>query len=147
MFEGTIINEGRGTQSPFTILGTPALKGRYEFSFRPVAISGMSEFPQHKDQQCYGIDLRNYDTDLLLQSGQVNLTWLMELYKAYPDKTMFFPVNATTGIATFDLRSGTAKLREQIVAGVSEAEIRKSWEPGLNHFKAMRAKYLLYPDK
>ncbi|NEU07482.1 DUF1343 domain-containing protein [Flavihumibacter sp. R14] len=146
-FEGTIINEGRGTKSPFAILGAPGLKGRYEFSYKPVSIPGMSESPQHKDQQCYGIDLREYDTDKLRKSGQVNLGWLIELYNAYPEKDKFFPVNAQTGRATFDLRSGNAKLREQIIAGVPESEIRKSWEPGLKAFKQMRAKYLLYPDK
>ena len=46
----------------------------------------------------------------------------------------------------FDLRIGTDQLRKQIIAGVPEAEIRKSWEPGLQKFKAIRAKYLLYPD-
>ena len=146
-FEGTIINEGRGTQSPFAILGAPGLKGKYEFSYKPVSIPGMSEFPQHKDQQCYGIDLREYDTNILKKSGQVNLSWLIELYKAYPQKDKFFPVNPKTGIATFDLRSGTAKLREQIIAGVPEAKIRESWEPGLKAFRTMRAKYLLYSDK
>lgn len=147
MFEGTIINEGRGTQMPFTILGAPALKGKYEFSYKPVAIPGMSERPQHKDAVCYGLDLRNYDTNLLRESGQINLGWLIELYNAYPDKDKFFPVNATTGIHPFDLRSGNASLREQIIAGVPEAEIRKSWEPGLEAYKKMRAKYLLYEDK
>jgi uncharacterized protein YbbC (DUF1343 family) len=146
-FEGTIINEGRGTKSPFTILGAPGLKGRYELSYKPVSIPGMSEFPQHKDQQCYGIDLSEYDTNILRESGQVNLGWLIELYKAYPEKDKFFPVNPNSGIAPFDLRSGTAKLREQIIAGVSEAKIRESWAPGLKTFKSMRTKYLLYPDK
>lgn len=146
-FEGTAINEGRGTQMPFTILGAPALKGIYEFSYMPVAIPGMSERPQHKDQVCYGLDLRKYDVNQLRKSGQVNLGWLIKLYNAYPDKEKFFPVNAATGIHPFDLRSGSPDLREQIIAGKSEAEIRKSWEAGLSSYKKMRAKYLLYPDK
>jgi Protein of unknown function (DUF1343) len=49
MFEGTAINEGRGTYMPFTILGAPALKGKYSFSYKPVSIPGMSESPRHKD--------------------------------------------------------------------------------------------------
>jgi uncharacterized protein YbbC (DUF1343 family) len=32
-----------------------------------------------------------------------------------------------------------------ILNGVSEEEIRKSWEPGLSAYKEMRKKYLLYP--
>jgi uncharacterized protein YbbC (DUF1343 family) len=147
LFEGTVISQGRGTYMPFTVLGAPALKGKYEFSFKPVSIPGLSEDPPHKDQVCYGLDLRKYDTNILRKTGQVDLKWLIELYKAYPEKDKFFPVSKTTGIATFDLRSGNASLREQIIAGVPEAEIRKSWEPGLKAFKASRAKYLLYPER
>ena len=146
MFEGTAINEGRGTYMPFTILGAPALKGKYTFSYKPVSIPGMSERPNHKDSVCYGLDLRAYDIDKLRNSRQINLSWLIELYNAYPDKANFFtPGRANQDISAFDLRIGTDQLRKQIVAGVSEADIRKSWEPGLQKFKAIRMKYLLYP--
>jgi uncharacterized protein YbbC (DUF1343 family) len=37
-------------------------------------------------------------------------------------------------------------LMQQLKAGATEAEIRKSWEPKLSQFKAIRKKYLLYPD-
>jgi uncharacterized protein YbbC (DUF1343 family) len=40
--------------------------------------------------------------------------------------------------------AGTKKLQQQIETGISENEIRKSWEKGLNDFKEMRKKYLLY---
>jgi uncharacterized protein YbbC (DUF1343 family) len=147
MFEGTAINEGRGTYMPFTILGAPALKGKYSFSYKPVSIPGMSERPNQKDSVCYGIDLRNYDINILRKSRQLNLSWVIELYNAYPDKANFFgKERANTGVSPFDLRIGTDQLRKQIIAGVPEAEIRKSWEPGLKKFKAIRAKYLLYPD-
>jgi uncharacterized protein YbbC (DUF1343 family) len=147
MFEGTAINEGRGTYMPFTILGAPALKDKYSFSYKPVSIPGMSERPNHKDAVCYGIDLRNYDTSKLRKSRQINLSWVIELYNAYPDKANFFtPGRVNQDVSAFDLRIGTDQLRKQIIAGIPEAEIRKSWEPGLKKFKAIRAKYLLYPD-
>jgi len=146
MFEGTAINEGRGTYMPFTILGAPALKGKYSFSYKPVSIAGMSERPINKDSVCYGVDLRNYAIDKLKKSRQINLSWVIELYKAYPDKGNFFNPVRANGVSAFDLRIGTDQLRKQIIAGVPEAEIRKSWEPGLQKFRAIRAKYLLYPD-
>ncbi|MGE6357028.1 exo-beta-N-acetylmuramidase NamZ family protein [Flavobacterium sp. NPDC079362] len=147
MFEGTAINEGRGTYMPFTILGAPELKGKYSFSYKPVSIPGMSEAPNHKDAVCYGLDLHNYNIDKLRNRRQINLSWLIELYNAYPDKASFFnQERANTGVSPFDLRIGTDQLRKQIIAGVPEAEIRKSWEPGLQKFKAVRAKYLLYTD-
>ncbi|MEQ7802595.1 DUF1343 domain-containing protein [Pedobacter sp. ASV1-7] len=147
MFEGTAINEGRGTHMPFTILGAPALKGKYSFSYKPISIPGMSENPRHKDAVCYGLDLRNYDINKLRKSRKIDLSWLIELYNAYPDKANFFtPGRQNQDISAFDLRIGTDQLRKQIIAGVSEADIRKSWEPGLQKFKAIRKKYLIYPD-
>lgn len=145
LFEGTILNHGRGTQMPFTVLGAPALKGIYEFSYTPVGIPGMSETPLYQNQVCYGLDLRNYDVEQLRKRRQINLGWLMETYKAYPDKAKFFDFTQSNQIGNFDFRSGNKELREQIIAGVSEEEIRKSWGPGLVAYKAMRQKYLLYP--
>src|SRR5690606_1471554 len=54
LFEGTIISQGRGTHMPFQVLGSPLLKGKYDFTFSPVSIKGMSETPLHQNQLCYG---------------------------------------------------------------------------------------------
>ena len=146
MFEGTAINEGRGTYMPFTILGAPLLKDKYSFSYKPISIPGMSERPNHKDSVCYGLDLRKYDLNELRKHRQINLSWLIELYNAYPDKANFFtPGRVNQDVSAFDLRIGTDQLKKQIIASVSEADIRKSWEPDLMKFKAIRTKYLLYP--
>ncbi len=145
LFEGTILNHGRGTQMPFAVMGAPALKGIYEFSYTPVGIPGMSETPLYQNQVCYGLDLRGYDMEKLRKKRQVNLSWLMETYKAYPDKEKFFDSSQSAQIGNIDKLSGTAQLRQQIIAGVSDEEIRKSWEPGLSAYKEMRKKYLLYP--
>lgn len=137
LFEGTVISQGRGTHFPFTVLGNPELKGKYEFSFTPVSIKGMSETPPHQDKVCYGLDLREYDTSIFSRTGRINLTWLKEFYTAYPNKKEFFRDR-------FDRLAGTTELRKQIIAGNSEEEIRKSWEPGLSAYKEMRKKYLIY---
>ena len=144
-FEGTIVSQGRGTYMPFTVLGAPLLKGKYEFSFTPKSIQGMSETPLHQNQECYGLDLRKYDVASLRKSKQINLKWLIEMYKAYPDKERFFDMSQSKQIGNFDKLAGTENLKKQIIAGVSETEIRKSWEPGLTEYKNMRKKYLLYP--
>ncbi|CAN5132541.1 DUF1343 domain-containing protein [soil metagenome] len=145
LFEGTIISQGRGTYMPFAVLGAPALKGKYNFSFRPVSLKGMSETPLHQDMDCYGLDLRKYDVGKLRKSRQLNLGWLMEMYKAYPDKERFFDMSQSKQMNSIDKLAGTENLKKQIIAGTSEAEIRKSWEPGLSNFKTLRKKYLLYP--
>ncbi|QEM10761.1 exo-beta-N-acetylmuramidase NamZ domain-containing protein [Mucilaginibacter rubeus] len=145
LFEGTIISQGRGTYFPFTVLGNPDLKGQYGFSFTPVGIKGMSETPLFENQECFGLDLRNYDTQKMVKSKQINLSWLIEMYKAYPYKDRFFDFKQSKQIGNFDKLAGTTDLKEQIIAGKTEDEIRKSWEPKLNQFKKMRKQYLLYP--
>ncbi|MGB8359341.1 MAG: DUF1343 domain-containing protein [Bacteroidales bacterium] len=137
LFEGTEISQGRGTTFPFQVLGNPELKGQYTFSFTPVSIPGMSVHPPLLGKECFGLDLRKYNTDIFRKTGRINLSWLKELYAAYPDKANFFN-------DYFRNLAGTDKLKEQIVAGKTEEEIRASWEPGLTNYKNMRVKYLIY---
>ncbi|GAC1310743.1 MAG: DUF1343 domain-containing protein [Mucilaginibacter sp.] len=138
LFEGTTLSLGRGTMYPFLQIGHPDLKEKYTYTFKPVSIAGMSEDPPQKDKLCYGIDLKSYNTNAIRATGKINLTWLIELYKAFPDKTHFFN-------SYFSKLAGTDKLRKQIEAGKTEQEIRASWEPELSKYKTIRKKYLLYP--
>jgi len=145
MFEGVYVNHGRGTLFPFTVLGSPELKGKYEFSFTPTSIKGMAETPLFMDQVCYGLDLRNYDIEQLRKSNQINLQWVMELYKAHPYKEKFFDSKLSKEMGTIEKLIGSGLFRQQIIDGKTEKEIRASWEPGLSEYKQMRKKYLLYP--
>src|SRR5258708_6720077 len=97
----------------------------------------MREDPPQKDKVCYGIDLRNYDVNIIRNSGKIDILWLIKLYSAFPDKEHFFN-------AYFSKLAGTDRLRKQIEAGKSEEEIRESWEPALSRYKLLRKKYLLY---
>lgn len=144
LFEGTVISQGRGTYFPFQVLGNPKLAGKYTFSFTPVSIPGMSEKPLHQDEKCYGLDLRKYNTSNLLKSGRLNLQWLIEMYRAYPEKDKFFAHKLNPRMNNFDRLAGTESLKEQIIAGKTEEEMRRSWEPGLSQYKLMRKKYLIY---
>ena len=145
LFEGTVISQGRGTLFPFQVLGNPELKGKYRFSFRPRSIPGMSENPLHLGKTCYGLDLRKYPLQKIRKSKQLNLKWLLEMYRHHPAKDSFFDYKKHPQMGNFDKLAGTDELRKQIVAGKSEAEIRLSWEPALSQYKLMRKKYLLYP--
>ena len=144
LFEGTYLNHGRGTYYPFTVIGSPELKGRYDFTFTPTGIKGMAETPLFMNQVCYGLDLRQYDVDLLRKKKQINLQWMMELYKASPNKEKFFDSKLSNQMGVIERLAGTALFRQQIIDGKSEKEIRESWEPGLGEYKVMRKKYLLY---
>ncbi len=137
LFEGTTLSLGRGTMEPFQIVGHPALKGKYSYSFKPVSIPGMSEDPLQKNMVCYGIDLKKYNADSLRRSGHINLSWLIKTYNDFPDKPKFFN-------AYFTKLAGTDQLRKQIEKGLTEQQIKDTWQAGLSKFKTMRKKYLLY---
>jgi uncharacterized protein YbbC (DUF1343 family) len=138
LFEGTSLSLGRGTLFPFLQIGHPSLQGKYRYSFKPVSIPGMSEDPPQKDKLCYGINLKDYNTNNIVTGGRINLTWLIALYKAFPEKDHFFN-------GYFTKLAGTDALKKQIEAGKTEEEIRASWEPALSNYKIIRKKYLLYP--
>lgn len=145
LFEGVYLNHGRGTYFPFTIFGSPELKGKYSFSYTPTGIRGMAETPLFMNQVCYGLDLRKYDVEQLRKKKQINIQWMMELYKASPNKEQFFDSKLSRQMNTIEILVGTANFRQQIMDGKSEQEIRTSWEPGLSEYKRMRKKYLIYP--
>lgn len=145
LFEGTILNLGRGTMFPFTVLGSPVLKPKYSFSFRPVRIAGMSETPLHMDKDCYGLDLRNYNINKLRKTKRINIEWMIDMYRQYPAKAAFFDKTQSKEIGNIDFLAGNSDFKKQILAGKSAKQIRDSWEPALSHYKTMRKKYLLYP--
>ncbi len=146
-FEGTILNEGRGTPKPFQVFGHPSLPKNL-YSYTPVSTEGSKE-PKLKNQLCYGWNLSGTNAEILKKiDGRLQLSYLLNAYKLFPEKDKFFPP-AKSGKKEdlfFNKLAGNSDLMEQIIAGKSEEDIRKSWEPGLMKFKAIRAKYLLYPD-
>lgn len=137
LFEGTDISVGRGTDKQFQIYGAPLSSiGDYEFSPEP---KEGAKHPKHNGKRSKGFDLSQIPLEDLQSQKQLNLTYLLDMYKAYPRKSSFFNKNKF-----FDKLSGTRTLRKQIQAGKSEATIRASWEKGLEEFKNSRSQYLLY---
>lgn len=145
LFEGTALNHGRGTYFPFTVFGSPLLKGKYSFSFTPVSIPGMAETPLHMNKECFGLDLRQFDINQLRKTKRINVQWMKELYAAFPEKEKFFDRSQSNQMGDINKLAGNALFKEQIMKGTPDKEIYASWEPGLSKYKAMRKKYLLYP--
>jgi uncharacterized protein YbbC (DUF1343 family) len=137
LFEGTIMSVGRGTDFPFEVFGHPAMRG-FAFSFTPQVTRAGGANPPFKGQLCRGIDLRNFYSTHPRMFGRLNLAWLRMAFQDLSDHTDFFS-------SYFEKLCGNGKLREQIMYEAPEDEIRKGWEPGLSQFRAVRAKYLLYP--
>lgn len=135
LFEGTIVSVGRGTDVPFQVYGHPDyLLG--SFIFTPESKPGASN-PKYKDVRCFGQNLSGYAENYQKMPAQLNLSWLIESYKLLSPKYEFFT-------SYFAKLAGSDKLRQQIEAGKTEEEIRKSWQADLDAFKEIRRKYLLY---
>jgi uncharacterized protein YbbC (DUF1343 family) len=137
LFEGTVISVGRGTNFPFQVIGHPDLKNS-NFSFTPESNQGSTN-PLFLGVKCNGYNLNNFADFYIKNLRQIYLFWLTATYKDIPDKANFFN-------SYFDQLAGTAKLRQQIISGTSEDDIRKSWINDIDKFKKIRKKYLLYPD-
>ncbi|MEI6822839.1 MAG: DUF1343 domain-containing protein [Bacteroidota bacterium] len=138
LFEGSVISVGRGTNTPFQIVGNPQLDNT-DFEFTPHSILGMAKDPLYNNKVCHGYNLSEYAVNILRNEKKLNLFWIIDFYKRLKDKGTFFT-------PFFDKLSGTDKLRNQIIEGIKEDDIRKSWQPAISKFKLIRKKYLLYPD-
>jgi uncharacterized protein YbbC (DUF1343 family) len=132
-FEGTVVSVGRGTDKQFQVIGSPFTKyGPYTFT--PVDKPGAIN-PPLEGQLCYGLDL----TKVAIPKDGLMLDYFFDFFNRASDKSKFFLAN--NGI---DRLAGTDQLRLQLLAGVSPAKIRKSWQPALDAYKEKRKSYLLY---
>jgi len=133
LFEGTNINAGRGTEFQFQRYGAPFLNPEtMTFAYTPQANFG-AKYPKHKGELSYGEDLSNETVN-----NEMTLKWIIRAYENSTDKSLFFLTNG------FTKHAGTTKLQKQIESGMTEAEIKDTWQEGLKRFKKTRAKYLIY---
>jgi len=130
LMETTVYSIGRGTELQFQIYGHPEYKYR-NFSFKPRPNFG-SKYPKHNNVLCYGKDLSNVPSP-----KKIELKWIIDAYRNFPYPDSFF-------LNGFNRIAGNSKLKQQLVNGTSEIEIRKSWVKDLNEFKKVREKYLIY---
>lgn len=130
LFEGTNVSVGRGTEKQFQIYGSPYLP-KSDFSFTPSPNQG-GKNPVYNGIECFGEDLSSHS-----KLHELELKWLLKAYNSTEDKTKFFN-------PFFTKLAGTKTLQQQIEEGISERKIRKSWKLGLDTFKEIRKKYLIY---
>jgi uncharacterized protein YbbC (DUF1343 family) len=132
LFEGTKISVGRGTPMPFQIYGHPEMLNT-NFTFIPKSITGASKHPPYEGQICKGFDLRKTSNP----KQKFTLKYLINAYKNSTHKENFFN-------DSFNYLAGNNILKQQIIKGMKEEEIRKTWEYDINNFLQIRKKYLLY---
>jgi uncharacterized protein YbbC (DUF1343 family) len=138
LFEGINYSLGRGTDKPFECIGKPGnTHGNYTFT--PKNIKGVAENPPFMNKECRGYLLTDYAKNISPLNPSLNISWVIEMYQGDSLKDKFFN-------NFFNKLAGNDVLMDQIKNGVSEADIRKSWELELTKFKRTRKKYMLYPD-
>jgi uncharacterized protein YbbC (DUF1343 family) len=132
LFEGTIVSVGRGTDHPFEQIGHPLYsKGGVMFTPQPNA---GSKYPPLEGELCKGYAFYNAESPRGL-----TLKWIIDFYQDLAPQTEFFKDYLT-------LLAGTEELKKQIEIGLTEEQIKATWQPRLKEYKAMRKKYLLYKD-
>jgi uncharacterized protein YbbC (DUF1343 family) len=130
LFEGTIVNVGRGTTFPFKVFGHPCMvKGN--ITYTPKSMPHVKE-PMHQNKACNGLNLLN-------DSTLFTIKYIQFAYNNIHCEKSFFN--------NFFLNlSGTDRLKTQIIENISEEEIKKTWQEDIDRFKLIREKYLLYKD-
>lgn len=135
-FEGTSVSVGRGTYTPFQVIGSPHING-LPYSFTPLPLEGFDKNPLHKGKSCNGLDLQKVKAP-----EGLSLKYVIDMYKAYQEQGKakeFF-----SRASWFDQLMGTNSVRLQIIEGKDEATIRAGWKKELEAYQEMRSKYLLY---
>ncbi|MCJ1679672.1 DUF1343 domain-containing protein [Streptomyces sp. APSN-46.1] len=145
LFEGTNLSEGRGTTTPFEVLGAEGLDRRWAEAATALELPGVwfresyftPTFSKHTGKPCGGVRLIVHD------------------------RAAFDPVRAGIGLLVTARRSwsgfawradhwidrltGSDRVRTLVDAGAGVDEIAGDWAAGLERFAAVREEYLLYP--
>ena len=137
------VSVGRGTDTPFEILGAPWIDGaKLATALARRKISGVefsaTQFTPTQDlyagQLCHGVKIRIAPKGEL-QSMRMGLEIEDVLDRMYPQN---FHVDKTITLI------GNQATVDALDRGESPAKIIKSWTPAIEQFQATRAKYLLY---
>ena len=134
LFEGTLVNAGRGTSHPFQQFGASFLDAtQFTHRYTPTSKPGASN-PKEKEKECYGLDLINHP-----KIDHVNIDWIIQAYRNSHKPEQFF---LDPG---FRRHAGTKSLQLQIEKGMSACKIRDTWQSDIRDFLKIREQYLIYP--
>jgi uncharacterized protein YbbC (DUF1343 family)/CubicO group peptidase (beta-lactamase class C family) len=143
LVEGANVSVGRGTDSPFELVGAPWIDAQtlakyLEARVLPGVHFGATEFTpsssRYQGQACHGVRITVTDRDAL-DTPALGVEIAAALHKLYPDE---FQLDQTLGSV------GSAAVLEAIRSGEDPRAIIASWQADLDVFRTRRALYLLY---
>jgi len=143
MVEGANVSVGRGTKTPFELLGAPWMNGEELASYlNDRNVQGVQFIPADfkpksgpfKNQSCHGVQIVLLNRQML-DSPALGLEIASALYRLYPKS---FQIDKTVGLI------GSRKVLQAIKTGQDPAAIVQDWQGPLEQFCMLRSKYLLY---
>jgi len=143
MVEGTNVSVGRGTDTPFELIGAPwidapglaaYLNTREIDGVRFVPISFRPSASVYEGQRCLGVNIVVTDRESL-DAPELGLEIAAALYHLYPNQ---YKIAAIDG-----LMRNQASL-DAVMNGEDPRRIAENWQDAIEGFKSLRAKYLLY---
>ncbi|MCB5169732.1 DUF1343 domain-containing protein [Streptomyces bambusae] len=145
LFEGTNLSEGRGTTRPFELLGAEGVDRRWAEAADALGLPGVwvreahftPVFSKFKDRTVGGVRLLVHDR-AAFDPVLTGVSLLVTARRTWPG----FAWRADRWI---DKLTGSGRVRTLIDAGAGPAEVAADWQPGLERFREVRERYLLYP--
>jgi uncharacterized protein YbbC (DUF1343 family)/CubicO group peptidase (beta-lactamase class C family) len=143
LVEGTNLSVGRGTDTPFELLGAPWIKGKELAQYLNARnISGVRFVPvifspsasNYSGQKCEGVNIFVVERNAL-DTGELGIELASALHKLYPE-----PYHMERMIELLGNRS----VYDAIASGQDPRWIAEDWREPLEKFLQVRQKYLIY---
>ncbi|MGH9839271.1 MAG: exo-beta-N-acetylmuramidase NamZ domain-containing protein [Blastocatellia bacterium] len=143
LLEPTNVSVGRGTDTPFEVIGAPWIDGRKlaealnnanlpGVRFVPLRFTPKSSV--HKDAECGGVNIIITDRRVF-EPVVTGLELAVQLKKLFP---------RDFSVERFNRLLVNQKIFDAFRSGADARAMRQIWESDLNSFRAIRRKYLLY---
>jgi uncharacterized protein YbbC (DUF1343 family) len=150
LLEGTTVSCGRGTTTPFTLIGAPFVQPvRLAQAMNDLSLPGLKfapayfrpEWGKHAHQSCGGVRIHVTD-EKAVRPVALGVWLICTLRQLFPADFAFNPP-ASGSRWHIDLSSGNTDLRDGVL---SAPEILEKWEKEAQAFLPIRQKYLLYGE-
>jgi uncharacterized protein YbbC (DUF1343 family) len=151
LIEGTNLSEGRGITRPFEMVGAPFVDPyKTAECLNAVGLPGVRFRPAHfkphtskcQGETCGGVHIHFTDREAV-QTVRTGLHVVKALYDLHRDDFRFREPDSS-GINHFDKVAGSVRTQKAIEAGTPADEIYATYREGLEAFRQLRQKYLLY---
>jgi uncharacterized protein YbbC (DUF1343 family)/CubicO group peptidase (beta-lactamase class C family) len=143
LVEGTNVSVGRGTETPFELLGAPWIHGRELAQYlnareisgvRFVPVSFTPNASNYAGQKCEGVNIVVVERNAF-DAPELGIELASALHKLYPDQ---FHLERMIELLL------NQRVYDAITQGVDPRRIAEDWREPLARFQDLRQKYLIY---